>query len=150
MTVEETLKKLMLLQARMLGALVERRQQRPPGAPTRLQEFVLRAIADRKGMQVSDLVTLLDISPATTSQLLSAMEQKGWLERTILPEDRRRHLVALTEAGQVTVQQREAKRLERFARVLAELTPTERVQLVALAERLVEIASREETSKEAF
>lgn len=150
MTVEETLQKLMLLQARMLGALVERRQQRPAGSPTRLQEFVLRAIADRKGMQVSDLVTLLEISPATTSQLLSAMEQKGWLERTILPEDRRRHLVTLTEAGQATVQQREAKRLERFARVLGELTPTEREQLVALAERLVEIAAREETSKEAF
>ena len=140
--VEETLTQLSELHGRMLGAFIERRRQRPEGGPTRLQEFALLAIRDRGGMQVSELVSLLEISPATTSQLLTSMEEKGWLQREMLPADRRRHQVTLTDGGRTLMAQMEARRRERFARVLGELTGEERAQVVSLAKRLVEIVSR--------
>jgi DNA-binding MarR family transcriptional regulator len=140
--VDETIAQLTALHGQVLGALVERRRQHPEGCPTRLQEFALLAIRDRGAMQVSELGTLLETSGATTSQLLGAMEERGWLRREILPEDRRRHQVTLTLAGRDVVARMEQRRRERFARVLAELTGQERAQLVAIAKRLVEILPR--------
>jgi DNA-binding MarR family transcriptional regulator len=140
--VEQTLARLAALQPQILGAVVERRAKRPDGGPTRLQEFALLAIRDRRGMQVSELSALLETSAATTSQLLTAMEERGWLRREMLPEDRRRHQVTLTAAGAEMVQQMERRRRERFARVLGELSGEERAQFVALAGRLVEIVTR--------
>lgn len=149
--VEETIEQLVVLHGQLLGALIERRQQRPAGSPTRLQEFALLALRDRGGMQVSEVVSLLEISPATTSQLLSVMEGKGWLQRDILPADRRRHQVTLTAAGRALVAEMETRRRERFARVLAELTALERADFVHLAKRLVEIlAPSADSCREAF
>ncbi len=140
--VEETLEQLTALHRQVLGAFLERRRQRPDGGPTRLQEFALLAIRDRGGMQVSELVGLLEISSATTSQLLTAMEEKGWLQREILPQDRRRHQVVLTDAGRGVVHQMEARRRARLERLLSQLTAEERAQFVALVRRLVEVAAR--------
>ena len=142
LSVDDTLARLSAVHGRLLGAFVERRRARPEGRPTRLQEFALRAIHDSGSMQVSGLSALLDITPATTSQLLTAMEEKGWLAREMLPEDRRRHQVALTAEGRHVVAQCEARRCERLRALLRELAPEERLQAVHLAERFVEILSR--------
>lgn len=142
LSVDDTLARLSAVHGRMLGAFVERRRLRADGGPTRLQEFALRAIRDSGGMQVSGLAALLEITPATTSQLLSAMEEKGWLAREILPADRRRHQVTLTAEGRQVVAQCEARRHERLRTLLGELGPEERLQAVRLAERFVEILSR--------
>lgn len=140
--VDDTIEQLTALRRDTLNVFVERRRQRPDGAPTRIQEHVLLAIRDRGRLQVSEVASLLGIAPATTSQLLTAMEEKGWLQRSILPQDRRRHQVTLTSAGQEVVQQLESRRRERFARLLAELSAEERAQLVTLAHRVVELIAR--------
>jgi DNA-binding MarR family transcriptional regulator len=142
LTVEATIAQLTALHRQTLAVLLERRRQRPAGDPTRLQEFALLAIRDRGAMQVSELASLLEIAPATTSQLVTTMEDKGWVRRALLPADRRRHEVTLTAAGREVVAQLEARHRERLARVLAELTPEERAQLVAIARRLAAILAR--------
>ncbi len=139
--VPSTIAELTALHRRVRGMFLERRRQRAAGEPTRLQEFTLLTIRERGALQVSELVSLLDISPATASQLLSTMEDRGWLAREILATDRRRHRVALTEAGEETVLQMERRRQERFARLLAGLSTMEREQLVILARRVVEVLS---------
>jgi DNA-binding MarR family transcriptional regulator len=137
--VATTIERLAALEQFSLNTFVERRRRRPEGAPTRLQEHVL-VVARRCGhLAVSEVSALLEVSPPTASQLLGTMEARGWISRTLSPDDRRRHDIALTPAGQAVVAQAEARRRARFERVVAALDGTERAQLVALAERLVQI-----------
>ena len=136
LSVEETIDALMALRQETLGLFIERRVQRPDGLPTRLQEHLLFTVRARGGLRVSEVAAMLGTAPATTSQLLTAMEQKGWLERAMLPEDRRRHRVALTPAGERLVTQIESRRRERLTAVLAALSGEERAQLIGLARRL--------------
>lgn len=138
LSLEEAVAQLGALQRRAFDLFVERRRPRPDGQPTRLQTHVLLAIREKGGLQVSEIARLLEVSPATTSQLLTAMEEKGWLERTLVPNDRRRHRVGLTPAGEGVVREIEARRKERAAAVLAALSAEERAQLVTMAHRLVE------------
>ncbi len=145
LSVEETIEALMALRQETLGLFVERRVQRPDGLPTRLQEHLLFTVRARGGLQVSEVSAMLGTAPATTSQLLTAMEQKGWLERAMLPEDRRRHRVALTPAGERLVAQMESRRRERLTAVLTALSGEERAQLVGLARRLSALMLRQNT-----
>ena len=142
LSVDATIERLTALRRDTLNVFVERRRQRSEGAPTRIQEHVLLAIRERGALQVSEVAALLGIAAATTSQLLTAMEEKGWLQRGILPQDRRRHQVTLTPPGQELVQQMEGRRRDRFARLLAEMSPEERAQLIAVANRVVELLAR--------
>lgn len=140
--VDETIERLAHLRRNSLNLFVERRQQRPEGAPTRIQEHVLLALRDGGALQVSEIAALLGVAAATTSQMLSAMEEKGWLQRGMLPQDRRRHQATLTPAGRDLVQQMEARRRKRFAQLLAQMSPEERARLVAMANRVVDLLAR--------
>ncbi len=141
--VDEAIAELAALRQQLLGAFVERRHRRPAGLPTRLQEYLLCMVHDRGVMPVSDVAPLLDVAPATASQLLTAVEERGWLERAIVAGDRRRHRVALTAAGLALVERMEVRRRERLAAVLAEFSGEERAQLIALARRVAGVLARQ-------
>ena len=83
-----------------------------------------RAISDHLGLDASDVVGVLDI-----------LEQAGMGERRRDPDDRRRHAVVLTEAGERASRRLKALRSEVEARVLAGLEPDERGQLADLLAR---------------
>jgi len=83
-----------------------------------------RAISDHLGLDASDVVGVLDI-----------LEQAGMVERGRDPDDRRRHAVVLTEAGERASRRLKALRSEVEARVLAGLEPDERGQLADLLAR---------------
>ena len=144
-TVAEAVRELGALQRRTLDLFIERRHLREEGQPTRLQGHVLRAICEKRAMEVSAIARLLEVSPATTSQLLTTMEEKGWLERTLVPNDRRRHRVVLTPAGEAVVRDLETRRTERITAVLAALSAEERAHLVALARRVVDLLGQLQT-----
>lgn len=136
---DDTVAQLAALQAEMLRAFVERRRQRQEGDPTRLQEFALRAIRDKDGLQVSALASLLEISAPTASQLLTVLEERGWVGREILPEDRRRHQITITAEGREMLREVDTRRRQRFAQVLTQLTAQERADLVRIARRVLEV-----------
>ena len=149
MTVADAAARLSALQRHVL--VFAERRRRPPGTlPTRLQEHVLRAIGERGAVDVSEIAGMLEIGRPTASQLLGTMEGRGWLERGLRPEDRRRHAVRLTAQGGAMLQEAEARRARRIAAVLQALTAEERAQVVRLAERLVEVLAAEAGGEEAF
>jgi DNA-binding MarR family transcriptional regulator len=92
----------------------------------------LTVLRDRGGSSQADLAGLLQMDRTNLVGLLNELEAEGWIERRRSPEDRRRHLVAVTAAG--------AERLSRveFAlaaiedHVLAALDPTQRATLYDL------------------
>jgi DNA-binding MarR family transcriptional regulator len=102
---------------------------RPPclgvlGVVAASQPVSQRTISDRLGIDASDVVGVLDI-----------LEAAQLVERRRDPDDRRRHAVVLTEAGEQAAERFAALRAEVEDRVLAALSPEERQQLAELLTR---------------
>jgi DNA-binding MarR family transcriptional regulator len=88
----------------------------------------------------------LELSPATPSQLaerervtppsmnrtLNALEQAGLVERAPDPDDARKVIVTLTQAGTDVISETRRLRTRWFSQQLAELTPDERTALEAV------------------
>ncbi len=90
----------------------------------RMQPVSQREISDHLGLDASDVVGVLDI-----------LEAAAMVERRRDPQDRRRHAVVLTEAGETAARRFAALRAEVEDRVLADLGPEERRHLVDLLHR---------------
>jgi DNA-binding MarR family transcriptional regulator len=60
--------------------------------------YVLGGMANRGG-SAGDLVRQLGVSKQAASQLIDALVLRGYLERSVDPDDRRRIVVGLTERG---------------------------------------------------
>ncbi|MFA9379818.1 MAG: MarR family winged helix-turn-helix transcriptional regulator [Acetanaerobacterium sp.] len=83
----------------------------PPGLDIRMGElFVMSGIAKRtscpdKNVNVSDIQSNLYITKPAVSQMLNALEKKGYVIREIDKSDRRKIAVTLTDHGQDILKQ---------------------------------------------
>lgn len=120
---------------------MDRRRARPAGEPTRLQSFLLMAIARHGTLTVSDLAPLLDVSAATASQMVGTLETRAWVSRAFDPRDHRRHVLELTAEGHEMVERSRMRRRERLVEILSRLSGEERAEMVRLAERVAVAAA---------
>lgn len=99
--------------------------------------FVLGGIANR-GRSLSELVPQLDVTKQAVSQLIDILVVRGYLERSVDAEDRRRMTVTLTERGRAAASAVRAGVDEVDARLAERLSPRGvaalRQGLAALAE----------------
>ena len=78
----------------------------PPDSGIHMSEFILmmrlsgNCPGSAKNINVSELKDNLFISKSAVSQILNSLESKGFLQRTIDKDDRRKISVVLTPAGQ--------------------------------------------------
>jgi DNA-binding MarR family transcriptional regulator len=91
---------------------------------SRHQPCSQRQISDHLGLDASDVVGVLDI-----------LEAAAMVERQRDPNDRRRHAVVLTDAGEAAARRFATLREEATERVLAGLDDEERRQFVDLLHR---------------
>jgi MarR family transcriptional regulator, temperature-dependent positive regulator of motility len=123
---------------------------------TRLSRVVYRtATPELLGVKTKEFVTLLylrEMTKATqqrlaeslmldannTVLLLNGLEEKGMVERTRDPEDRRRHLVAITPKGLRTVEKAERELETVEGDVLGNLDASQRDQLRELLAKALE------------
>ncbi|WP_344971746.1 MarR family transcriptional regulator [Streptosporangium fragile] len=89
------------------------------------------------------LAEWLDTHPATMTNRLDRLERAGYIERAHDPGDRRRLLVALTDAGRAVWEDRMAKGDQTERALLAPLDPGELELLDDLLRRLVLGAERD-------
>jgi DNA-binding MarR family transcriptional regulator len=102
------------------------------------QTWVLGRI-DREGpASVSDLAQALRVRPQSMAQTVGDLEAEGMVARNPDPDDRRRALVSLTEAGQARIEADRAAREGWLVKALEELPDADRETI----ERSVEILSR--------
>jgi DNA-binding MarR family transcriptional regulator len=102
------------------------------------QTWVLGRI-DREGPgSVSDLAQALRVRPQSMAQTVGDLEAEGMVARNPDPDDRRRALVSLTEAGQARIEADRAAREGWLVKALEELPDSDRETI----ERAVEILSR--------
>jgi DNA-binding MarR family transcriptional regulator len=125
----------------VIGLLLRRMRQTSPGDLT-LPENAALARLNRTGPTTSSALAKLEqISPQSMGATLAGLEARGLVARHADPEDGRRVLLSLTEAGQRVMQDKRNARNEQLAKVLAAtFTPGEIRQLAAVAPLLERLA----------
>ena len=94
-------------------------------------------------MPMSRLAELLNVSLSNATGLVDRMEERGFIERTRVPEDRRIVLVHVTEAGTRMIQENDALSDELMRDVLGRLDPAE---LPVIARAVAEVRAALEAS----
>lgn len=112
------------------------RPSMPPLGLSPGQPKVLRHLTRQDGCMQKDIAEALDIEPATVSQLLTNMAQKGLIRRSAPPERRRAEAVYLTPQGREVYEKWERICLEVESAALEGFTGEEREQFIGYLSRL--------------
>src|SRR5215212_9476818 len=103
----------------------------------RTHEFsVLHYLRDAGPLSQQALGRALRVNPSNLVALLDALQADGLIVRARDPEDRRRHLVGLTESGNRRLRRAKQAAEEAEQELLASLSPAERRAFVDVLERL--------------
>lgn len=98
---------------------------------------------EAKGMYVSELAELLQVSPPAVSRMLRELEQKDFIDRVVDRDDRRITYIVLQPKGEAAHSEMERQALEFAGRVADRLGPEDTAQLIRLWSRLREIMQDE-------
>ncbi|MFD8967750.1 MarR family winged helix-turn-helix transcriptional regulator [Streptomyces sp. NPDC059568] len=94
-------------------------------------------LLERHGeMRMSRLSELLAVDMSVTSRHVAHAAQRGWIERSADPADKRSRILRLTPAGQDLLDELARRTTEIFARTLDDWTDDDVGQLNALLARL--------------
>ena len=103
------------------------------GSPSYAQQRMLRMIAAEDGISQKEMQTRLAITPASLSELLNKLAEKGLVIRTRDENDRRRIRLSLTDKGRQAIDVLASAKDEEL---FAALNQEERAQLRQLLEKL--------------
>jgi DNA-binding MarR family transcriptional regulator len=125
-----------------IGLLLRRMRQVRPDGELSLPETSALARLDRTGPATSSTLARLDqISPQSMGATLAGLEARGLVARQPDPEDGRRAVLSLTEAGQQVLRDKRSARVAQLAQALSHgFTPAELRQLHAAAPLLERLA----------
>lgn len=116
------------------------RQTRPVGDLTATQLSALASLGLAGAMTPRELADAERVRPPTMTKIVGRLEERGLVQRTPHPTDRRQVILAATPAGREMLAQFERAREQWLARRLAALTPDERDTLRRAAEVLRRVA----------
>lgn len=114
------------------------------------QERVLQLLLRHGGSSQKDLASRLRIRPASLSEVLSRLEEKGLVIKEQDPADRRRNSYSLTAVGQGIAEQLKDQRRNQGATVFEVLSSEEKAQLAQILTKLDQrlLAERGEDNKD--
>lgn len=92
-------------------------------------------------LPVGDLAAAAGVTLPTATRMLQQLDGKGLVSRRRSPEDERRVLITLTDAGIQALQRLRAQQRQAQARGYAVFTPEERLHLAAELGRLTEVVN---------
>jgi DNA-binding MarR family transcriptional regulator len=81
------------------------------------------------------------VQPPSMTKVVNALADRGLVQRSDHPDDRRQVLITVTEAGRTEVRETRRRRDAWLAKRLADLTPDERATLAAASTLLRRIAA---------
>ena len=115
-----------------IGLLLRRMRQRAPEGELTLPESAAMTRLSRCGPTTSSALAKLEqISPQSIGATLQSLEAKGLITRAPDPDDGRRVILSLTDAGRGTVHSKRSARTEQLTRALAKMSADERSRLLA-------------------
>ncbi len=128
-----------------VGFLMRRAQQRHlslfqqimgSGGPTPTQFAALSKLAGGEEISQNHLGRMTAMDPATIKGVIARLAERGLVERLSDPNDQRRILIRLSEAGRATMPELFEKAKAITAATLEPLSPEESRQLLAFLGRL--------------
>jgi DNA-binding MarR family transcriptional regulator len=131
-TIAETLRE-------SIGLLLRRLRQLPANGELTLPESAALTRLDRGGPTTASALARLErISPQSIGATLAALEARGLVERRSDPDDGRRVVLSVTEAGHKTMRSRRNARTEHLARALSTGFTRSELDLLTAAAPLLE------------
>lgn len=101
------------------------------------RERILGIVLEREdGIRQKEIAEAMHIGPSATSEFIDKLELAGYLDRRPDPDDGRATRIYLTEKGKARAYELQDERRERFGRLFEGLTEDEKVQLLALLDKL--------------
>ncbi|TDB80352.1 MarR family transcriptional regulator [Micromonospora sp. KC721] len=116
------------------------RRARPVGDLTVTQLSALTSLKLAGALTPRELADVERVQPPTMTRIVAKLEERGLVQRTPHPTDRRQVILAATEGGRAVLEQFERARDEWLAQRLAALTEDERDTLRRAAEILQQLA----------
>jgi DNA-binding MarR family transcriptional regulator len=116
------------------------RQTRPVGDLTATQLNALTSLELAGALSPRELAEVERVQPPTMTKIIAKLEDRGLVQRSPHPTDRRQVILAATEAGREVLARFERARDEWLASRLDELRPEERDTLQRAAEILRKLA----------
>jgi DNA-binding MarR family transcriptional regulator len=126
-----------------LGLLYRRlRQTRAEDDLTLPESSALKRLDQHGPTTGAQLARLEQVSPQSMGATSQSLEAKRLIRRAPDPNDGRRVILSLTEAGRKAVRSRNSARTEQLTRALAALSPEEQEQLMAVLPALAHLAAQ--------
>ena len=120
-----------------LMALGRRLRQRQPGDLIDYSSFpILKLLSHQGPMRLSAVAQVLGLDASTVSRHVKQLEDRGLLERTSDPDDRRASRIALADAGHRTLGDHFARRKDLITNALEGWSDADRDSLRTLLDRL--------------
>lgn len=122
-----------------IGLFLRRLRRAPVQGELTLPEISALERLDRAGSATpSRLARAEQITPQAMGATLSGLEQRGLVERHPDPEDGRRAVMSLTEAGRRFVHNKRSARTEQLAKALQDGFTHQELQVLMAAAPLIE------------
>lgn len=129
---------------RVAIARVSRRLRRHELAGLTQTQLSALATVQRAGpMRLGDLAAAEGIAPSTLTRLVTALEERGYVERCPVPGDARASTLAIAPAGIEVLERVRRESTTLLADSLRELTPGQRAALAAALPALEHLAGSE-------
>ncbi len=128
-----------VLATRLLWGQLERDLQRDAHLPVAYYE-ILSTLSEIQGhaLSLSQLGTLLQVSPSRLSHAMSRLEETGWVRRELCGGDRRKWKAVLTDAGMAVLRAAAPVHVESVrTHLLDPLTPAQVAQLGEISRALL-------------
>src|SRR5688572_14960256 len=125
----------------MRVARAQRRRFREVLAPWDLSPHharALRVVSARDGMRLTDLAETLHIAPRSATEVADGLQERGLVERTPDPGDRRAVLLRVTDEGRRIRAEIDAARAADAAELFGRLAPDDRAELARLLRTLTD------------
>jgi MarR family transcriptional regulator, organic hydroperoxide resistance regulator len=100
------------------------------------QYGLLFGLCERDAASLSELAYSADVSPASATEMLDALEKNGLVQRERSERDRRLVLISLTDRGRQLVEERRAKYAPRWRAALSEFSEDELLTASAVLDSL--------------
>jgi DNA-binding MarR family transcriptional regulator len=107
------------------------------GELTPVQYALLRTLAARPGIDQVTLAGLVAIDTSTGAAVCARLEEKGLLERKVIPHNRRQRALTITPEGAALLKRLDPAVHRLRERLLAPLTEREQKQFMRLLDKLV-------------
>lgn len=105
---------------------------------TPVQFAALHAVASYPGIDQSTLASGIGFDTSTIGGVVDRLQARAWVERRVLPEDRRVRQLYITAEGKALLQAVEGAVLRTQERILAPLNAAEQKEFLRLLKTLVE------------